>query len=79
MLVASAMAPAHAFVALHPAPTRQLQCLAPRAGVLQARRTASLCLMMAVPPRPLNPNVPPGSAAARLRLLLKKPGTRVRG
>ena len=27
-----------------------------------------------LPPRPLNPKVPPGSPAARLRLLLKKPG-----
>jgi|ERR1712216_238819 len=30
--------------------------------------------MKGVPPRPLNPSAPKGSAAARLRLLLDKPG-----
>ena len=38
------------------------------------RATAAGVLWMAVPPRPLNPNAPPESAAARLRKILDKPG-----
>lgn len=77
LLAGCAMAPARAFVALRAAPAGQLAALSPRGGALRAQRSATW--RMGVPPRPLNPNVPTDSAAARLRLLLEKPGMRMRG
>ena len=46
-----------------------------RCVLRQMRRSAAVePLRMGVPPRPLNPDVPEGSAASRLRTLLQEPG-----
>ena len=42
--------------------------------IVHALAALALCEGLAVPPRPLNPSVPAGSAAARLRALLAKDG-----
>ena len=76
LLLAWATAPAAAFALHSPALAADIRGVAPGRPHLGIHRRAPPARpsMMAVPPRPLNPNVPEGSAAARLRLLLAKPG-----